>query len=52
MNPGTRTITRVNLVEAAEAERTFQILMGDDVAARRSFIEDNAHMVRLEDLDI
>jgi DNA gyrase subunit B len=52
MNPETRTITRVNLNEAAEAEKTFQILMGDDVPARRRFIEENAHLVRLEDLDI
>ncbi len=52
MNPESRTITRVNLNEAAEAEKTFQILMGDDVPARRRFIEENAHLVRLEDLDI
>ncbi len=52
MNPKTRTITRVNLVDAANADHIFKILMGDEVEPRRRFIEENASQVRLEDLDI
>jgi len=52
MNPETRTITRVNLNDAANADHIFKILMGDEVEPRRRFIEENASQVRLEDLDI
>jgi len=52
MNPESRTITRVNLVDAANADHIFKILMGDEVEPRRRFIEENASQVRLEDLDI
>lgn len=50
MNPEKRILKRVTLEDAAEAERLFAILMGDDVEPRREFIETNAQYV--ENLDI
>jgi len=50
MNPDTRTVLRVSIENAADADRTFSILMGDDVEPRREFIEKNAKYVR--NLDI
>jgi len=46
MNPDTRTILQVSIENAADADRTFSILMGDDVEPRREFIEKNAKYVR------
>ena len=46
MNPETRTILRVSIENAADADRTFSILMGDEVEPRRDFIEKNARYVR------
>ncbi|KAF0093687.1 MAG: DNA gyrase subunit B [Puniceicoccaceae bacterium 5H] len=42
MNPETRRLLKVNIDDAAKAELTFTMLMGDDVPSRRAFIEDNA----------
>ena len=42
MNPETRTLKLVTIENAAEADRTFAMLMGDDVPPRREFIEQNA----------
>ena len=50
MNPETRIIKRVELVDAMQADLIFNILMGDKVEPRRKFIEDNARLVR--NLDI
>ncbi|MEO0072250.1 MAG: DNA topoisomerase (ATP-hydrolyzing) subunit B [candidate division WOR-3 bacterium] len=50
MNPETRVLKQVTLEDAAEADRIFQILMGDAVEPRREFIERNAKYV--ENLDI
>ncbi|MCM1298178.1 MAG: DNA topoisomerase (ATP-hydrolyzing) subunit B [Firmicutes bacterium] len=50
MNPDTRTMLQVTLDDAAKADLTFSILMGDKVEPRREFIETNARYV--EDLDI
>ncbi|MCK9408587.1 MAG: DNA topoisomerase (ATP-hydrolyzing) subunit B [Bacteriovoracaceae bacterium] len=50
MNPETRTILQVGIENAADADRTFSMLMGDEVEPRRQFIEKNAKYVR--NLDI
>ena len=50
MNPETRTVLQVSIENAADADRTFSILMGDEVEPRRAFIEKNAKYVR--NLDI
>lgn len=50
MNPNFRTMLRVNLEDAMEADETFSILMGDKVEPRRLFIEKNAKYV--QNLDV
>ncbi|NLA04092.1 MAG: DNA topoisomerase IV subunit B, partial [Firmicutes bacterium] len=50
MNPATRFIKRVELIDAQEADRIFSVLMGDRVEPRRRFIEDHANLV--QNLDI
>ena len=45
MNPETRTLKRVELQDASEADHIFDLLMGEAVAPRREFIEKNAHLV-------
>ena len=50
MNPESRKLLRIDLTDAVEAEEMFTKLMGDEVAPRRQFIEDNALNVR--NLDI
>jgi DNA gyrase subunit B len=46
MNPEQRTLLRVTLEDAATADRLFGILMGEDVASRKEWIEDNAADVK------
>ncbi len=50
MNPETRTLKRITIEDAVEADRIFSMLMGDEVPPRRAFIEKNATLV--ENLDI
>ncbi len=48
MNPETRTLRRVTIDSAAEADRVFSMLMGDDVPPRRDFIEKNAKYAKID----
>jgi DNA gyrase subunit B len=50
MNPDTRTLLQVTLSDAAIADSVFSTLMGEDVAARRTFIQQNAKDVRFLDI--
>jgi DNA gyrase subunit B len=50
MNPDTRTLLQVTLEDAAIADGIFATLMGDDVDARRTFIQQNAKDVRFLDI--
>ncbi len=50
MDPDTRTLLQVNLVDAMDADQIFDMLMGDKVEPRRNFIQDNA--VYVKNLDI
>jgi DNA gyrase subunit B len=50
MDPVTRTLVRVEMEDAARAEETFETLMGDDVASRKYFIQQNAGDVRFLDI--
>ncbi len=48
MNPGTRTLKMVTIESATEADRVFSMLMGDEVAPRRDFIESHARYAKLD----
>lgn len=48
MNPVTRTLKRVTIESAAEADRVFSMLMGDEVPPRREFIESHAKYARID----
>jgi DNA gyrase subunit B len=48
MNPASRTLKRVTIESAAEADRVFSMLMGDEVAPRREFIESHAKYAKLD----
>lgn len=48
MNPESRMLKKVTIESAAEADRIFSILMGDDVAPRREFIENNARYATVD----
>jgi DNA gyrase subunit B len=50
MNPATRTLLRVSVEEAAIADDVLSRLMGDDVEARKGFIQENAKDVRFLDV--
>ncbi len=48
MDPARRVLRQITIENAAEAERTFSMLMGDDVPPRRAFIEENAHYANID----
>lgn len=48
MNPENRTLKQITLDNAAEADATFSMLMGEDVAPRREFIEENATYAHID----
>ncbi len=48
MNPDTRTLKQVTIESAAEADLVFSMLMGDEVAPRRAFIESHAKYARID----
>ena len=52
MNPQTRMMKRVEIEDALEAVRIFNILMGDKVAPRRAFIETHSSNLDIATLDI
>jgi len=48
MDPKSRKIKKIFIEDAIEADRVFSMLMGDDVQARKEFIQDNAHEAELD----
>ena len=50
MNPQARTLLKVRLEDAGEADRMFSILMGDNVEKRRNFIQE--HALEVQNLDV
>ena len=50
MNPDTRTMLKVSIEDAEEADRVFTMLMGEDVVPRRNFIIENA--LKVKELDV
>ena len=48
MDPSRRTLKQVTIESAAEADRVFSMLMGDDVAPRREFIETHAKYAKID----
>ena len=48
MNPETRTLKQVTIESAAEADRVFSMLMGDEVGPRREFIESHARYAKID----
>lgn len=48
MNPETRSLKRVSIADAARADETFRILMGEEVPPRKKFIVTHAHLANLD----
>ncbi|MES2202738.1 MAG: DNA topoisomerase (ATP-hydrolyzing) subunit B [Patescibacteria group bacterium] len=48
MNPANRVLKQVTIDDAADADRVFDILMGEDVSSRKSFIQSNAKLANLD----
>ena len=48
MDPANRTLRQVTIENAMEADHIFSMLMGDDVAPRREFIEQNATYANID----
>jgi DNA gyrase subunit B len=48
MDPSRRTLKQVTIDSAVEADRIFSMLMGDEVAPRREFIESHAKYAKID----
>jgi DNA gyrase subunit B len=48
MDPKSRMLKKVSIADAVEADKTFEILMGDDVSPRKKFIQTHASMAVLD----
>jgi DNA gyrase subunit B len=48
MNPKTRKVKKIYIEDAIEADRIFDMLMGDDVQARKDFIQENSEEAQLD----
>ena len=51
MDPEHRILIQLTMEDAIEAEKYFNDLMGEDSELRRKFIEENANLVDMEDID-
>jgi DNA gyrase subunit B len=48
MDPSNRTLLKINIDDAAKADETFQMLMGDEVPPRKAFIQAHAKYANLD----
>ena len=48
MDPKARVLKQVTIDDAAQADLAFNVLMGEDVSARKSFIQSNAKMANID----
>ena len=48
MNPATRTLKKVTIDDAIDADKVFKVLMGTDVPSRKSFIQTNAKLANID----
>jgi len=48
MDPARRLLKQVNIVDAQEADKVFDMLMGTDVPSRKTFIQSNAHKATID----
>ena len=48
MDPRSRVLKQVTILDAVDADRAFDVLMGEDVASRKSFIQSNAKMANID----
>jgi DNA gyrase subunit B len=48
MDPARRVLKQVDITDAADADRIFEILIGEDVPSRKSFIQSNAKAANLD----
>ncbi len=48
MDPAHRVLKKVNIEDAEEADKVFEVLMGDEVPPRKSFIQSNAKLAEID----
>ena len=48
LDPARRMMKRVTVIDAQEADKTFDMLMGTDVPARKAFIQSNAKLANID----